>query len=394
MKTEVEIADIISTFFNEQLRIQIPVFQQQALNALKLCRTEALGGHKEVCTSCGIVKYAYNSCRNRACPKCQGLKKEMWIIQREEELLPISYFHVVFTLPHELNGLCLRNPKFMYGLLFNAAWYTLNTFSNDPKWLGAKSAATMILHTWGQKLNLHPHVHCIVPSGGLTSNGKWQNPKKGNDKFLFPVDAMKIIFKNYFWKILKINLEAGLLTLPKCFPPNSQYYNWKESIYHKDWGIHCKPPFGGVKNVVNYLARYSHRVAITNHRIIDIKEQIVTFRYKDYTDNSKQKVLPLDGTIFLKRFCLHILPPNFRRIRHYGFLSNASKSKSLNLARTALDIVTKIALTRSQRKALAKKRLFGNMINRCSCCKNGQMVIFEIFPGNKDPPRNLISKSH
>lgn len=392
MKPKFEIAQVIDSFFNENFRKKIPVFQQTTLNALKYCRTEALGGHKEVCNSCGLVKYSYNSCRNRSCPKCQGLKKEMWIIQREEELLPISYFHVVFTLPNELNDLCLRNPRFMYDLLFKAAWYTLNSFNLDPKWLGAKSGATMILHTWGQKLQLHPHVHCIVPSGGLNNSGKWQNPKRGNAKFLYPVLAMNNVFRAFFLKNLKHALEAGLLDLPKDFPSSKQYYLWKENLYQKEWVVYAKPPFGGVKNVVKYLARYSHRVAITNHRIIDINEHKVVFKYRDYADNSKEKILPLDGAIFLRRFCLHILPPGFRKIRHVGFLANATKGKSLNLARVALKIATKIALTKTQRLALAKKRVFGNLLNICSCCKIGSMIIFEVFPGNKDPPINWVIK--
>jgi len=388
MKPDFEVADVIDIFFSEAFRKTIPVFQQRTLKALSICRTAALGGHKQVCTSCGIVKYSYNSCRNNACPKCQGLKKEMWIIQREEELLPVSYFHVVFTLPHELNELCLRNPRFMYDLIFKAAWYTLNVFNHDPKWLGAKSGATMVLHTWGQNLQLHPHVHCIVPSGGLNKSGSWQNPKRGNSEFLFPVLAMNKIFKAYFLKTLRRHLEDGLLALPIDFPFTKGYYNWKEKLYNKEWVVYSKPPFGGVKNVVKYLARYSHRVAITNHRIVDISNGKVFFRYRDYADNNRVKILPLDGALFLRRFCLHILPPNFRKIRHYGFLSNAAKTKSLTLARAAFCLATKVALTRNQRKALAKKRVFGNLAHRCSCCGHGQMVIFEIMPGNKDPPNN------
>ena len=393
MKPKFEIADVINKFYTEHFRKQIPVSQQRTLNALRDCRTAVLGGHKEVCTSCGIVQYRYNSCRNRSCPKCQGLKKEMWIIQREEELLPLPYFHVVFTLPHELNGLCLRNPRFMYDLLFKAAWYTLNTFNQDPKWLGAKSGATMVLHTWGQNLQLHPHVHCIVPSGGLKNCGRWQKPKRGNALFLYPVLAMNKVFKAFFLKTLRNELEAGFLSLPKDFPwQKHQYCHWKERLYKKDWVIYCKPPFNGVQNVVKYLARYSHRVAITNHRIIAINDYKVIFKYRDYADNNRSKTLPLDGYHFLRRFCLHILPPNFRKIRHYGFLANATKSMSLNLARMALKVATKSAMSKSQRKILAKRRVFGDNPNRCPCCKQGVMAIFEIIPGNKDPPINWSRK--
>ncbi len=176
MRPKYEIADIINQFYDENFRVRIPVHQQRVLNALRACRTAQLGGHVDACDSCGYTRISYNSCRNRHCPKCQGLQREMWTIQREEELLPVAYFHVVFTLPHELNGLCLHNPKFMYDLLFESAWFILNTFSRDQKWLGAQSAATMLLHTWGSNLSLHPHIHCIVPNGGITKNGDWQKP--------------------------------------------------------------------------------------------------------------------------------------------------------------------------------------------------------------------------
>ena len=212
-----------------------------------------MGGHVDGCDRCGHKRISYNSCRNRHCPKCQGLEKEMWAIQREEELLPISYFHVVFTLPHELNTPCLYNPKFMYGLLFEAAWYVLNTFGTDPKWLGAKSAATMILHTWGQKLTLHPHVHCIVPSGGITPNGDWQKAKRGGVKFLYPILAMNKVYRAYFLKRLPLHLENGELSLPIDFPMGDNYIQWKESLYKKEWLVYAKSPFGGAKHAVKYI---------------------------------------------------------------------------------------------------------------------------------------------
>ena len=235
-----------------------------------------------------------------ACPE----PVEGWIIQREEELLPVPYFHVVFTLPHELNELCLHNPRFMYDLLFESAWYVLQTFAKDPKWLGAQTAATMVLHTWGQNLYLHPHVHCIVPNGGLTNEGKWQNPRKGGPNFLFPILAMNKVYRAYFLKRLKIALEEGMLTLPDNFPKRSDYKTWKEKLYKKEWVVYTKPPFSKPENVVNYLARYSHRIAISNQRIINVTETEVAFSYKDYRDGAKQKTMVLQGKDFLQRFCL------------------------------------------------------------------------------------------
>lgn len=389
MQLKFELADVIDNFFDDDFRKRIPVHQQRTLTALQLCRTASLGGHVDACDACGLLLISYNSCRNRNCPKCQGLQTEMWTIQREEELLPVPYFHVVFTLPHELNGLCLHNPRFMYDLLFESAWYVLQTFANDPKWLGAQSAATMVLHTWGQNLQLHPHVHCIVPSGGLHKNGEWQNPKKSGSDFLYPILAMNKVYRAYFLKQLKKALEGGALSLPDDFPMGKQYNAWKENLYAKEWVVYTKPPFSKPEKVVNYLARYSHRIAISNHRIINVTDTQVTFRYKDYKDSAKQKTMTLDGKIFLQRFCLHIVPERFRKIRHFGFLSNSVKNRCLNLAKRSLLNKLHTALSKAERKAFAMLRLFGQPKNICPCCGKGQMVRVDIWLANKDPPSYL-----
>jgi len=361
-------------------------YHRRTLSALEHCRTAALGGHIDACDHCGLLKISYNSCRNRHCPKCQGLNKEMWIIQQQDMLLAVASFHVVFTLPHELNDLCLHNPKLMYGLLFKAAWHTINTLAKDPKWLGAKTAATMVLHTWSQTMSLHPHLHCIVPNGGLTKDGKWQFPKRGNANFLFPVVAMKKLYKGYFMALLKRAIQQQLLNLPSSFPIGKNYKTWKDALYHKDWVVYSKKPFTGVKHVVNYLARYSHRVAITNHRIKAIEGNKVSFQYKDYKDGAKKKRMTLDATEFIRRFCLHILPSGFRKVRQYGYSSNACKAKSIQLARLALGQKLKTLLKRKERKALALKRLFGEKAHRCPCCKKGMLVLLYSWQNNKDPP--------
>ena len=391
MRSTLELADIINKFYDEPFRQRIPVYKQRTLGALTQCRTAALGGHIDACDRCDHTKISYNSCRNRHCPKCQGLKKEMWAIQREEELLPIAYFHLVFTLPHELNGLCSYNPRLMYNLLFESAWYVLQTFANDPLWLGAKSAATMVLHTWSQKLTLHPHVHCIVPSGGLAADGKWQRSRKGNANFLYPVLAMNQVYKAYFLKILKGYLKGNELKLPKKSPIGKAYYNWKEILYKKEWVVYTKPPFGGAHNVVKYLSRYSHRAAITNQRITDITDDQVTFRYNDYKAGGIHKPTTVNGQEFLKRFCHHILPPRFRKVRHRGFLANASKKKSLTLARRSLGEALLVAMSKQERKDLAKQRIFGVSVNHCPCCKKGQMITMDVFAPNKDPPIAFMS---
>ena len=386
MRPKHEVADIIKQFLPQMTIEKLTNHHKRTLSALERCRTAALGGHIDTCEDCGHLRISFNSCRNRNCPKCQGLNKETWIVQQEDMLLPVAYYHVVFTLPHELNELCLHQPRFMYDLLMKAAWHTINTLANDPKWLGAKTAATMVLHTWSQTLVLHPHVHLIVPNGGLDKEGNWQFPKRGNGNFLFPVVAMKKIFKGFFMAELKKVIAGGMLTLPPNFPFGYHYKLWKNEFYKKDWVVYTKKPFSGVKQVVAYLARYSHRVAITNHRIKNIEDGVVTFQYKDYKDNAKKKLMSLKGTGFLQRFCLHILPQNFRKIRQYGFLSNACKAKSLNQARSSLGAKVRQLLTRKERKELAKKRLFGDKTDACPCCENGKMVTLIIWERNKAPP--------
>ena len=389
MKTKFEIAQVIDQFLDQDLRRQLTVHQQRTLDAIRRCRTAALGGHVDACSDCGNLAISYNSCRNRNCPKCQGLQKEMWILQREEELLPVAYFHVVFTLPHELNELVLRNSRFVYNLLFESAWFVLNKFGRDPKWLGAQSAATMVLHTWGQNLQLHPHVHCIVPAGGLCKTGQWSKPKKGNARFLYPVLAMNKVYKTFFLKQLRTAIESGLLVLPDDFPNNTPYQKWKDNLYQKDWVVYAKPPFSKVENVVKYLARYSHRVAITNQRILNITPTHVHFRYKDYRQNGTPKTMILPGKVFLKRFCMHILPPRFRKIRHYGFLANRTKTKSLDLAKSELLQKLHVALSRTERRALAKARMFGIKQKRCACCGSKKLVLVDAWERNKSPPDYL-----
>ncbi|MEM6379266.1 MAG: IS91 family transposase [Bacteroidota bacterium] len=386
MRPKYEVADIIRQFLPQMNQQKLTSHHRRTLGAIQKCRTAELGGHIDVCDTCGHLRISYNSCRNRNCPKCQGLNKEMWVIQQEDMLLPVAYFHVVFTLPHKLNELCLHQPKFMYDLLMKAAWHTIKTLAKDPKWLGAKTAATMVLHTWSQTLILHPHVHVIVPNGGLDKDGNWCFLKRGTGNFLFPQKAMQKVFQGYFMAQLKATIESGLLTLPPNFPFGYAYKKWKDGLYSKDWVVYTKKPFSGVKKVVGYLARYSHRVAITNHRIKKIDEQTVTFEYKDYKDNAKKKLMTLKGTDFLQHFCLHILPQGFRKVRQYGFLANAAKAKSLALARKSLKAKVAVLLTRKERKALAKKRLFGEQADQCPCCNAGKMQIWLVWQPNKAPP--------
>ena len=294
MKARLEIGEILRGYEGDLTKYSH--HQRRVLWALRDCRTAALGGHIDACDACGNIKISYNSCRNRHCPKCQGLEKELWMLAREEELLPVTYFHVVFTLPHELNDLCRYNAEAMYDLLFSSAKQTLQQFGDDKQWLGAQLGITMVLHTWGQNLSLHPHIHCIVPNGGLRKDGTWQYPKKGNEKFLFPVAAMQSVYKALFMKGLHEKIVNKMINLPPDFPiEKSAYKSWKNALYEKKWVIYAKRPFGGPKQVIEYLGRYTHKVAISNHRLkgFDKDKGMVTFEYKDYKDGGKKKEIKI-----------------------------------------------------------------------------------------------------
>jgi hypothetical protein len=282
----------------------------------------------------------------------------------------------------------------MYDLLFKAAWHTLKTLSLDPKWLGAKPAATILLHTWGQNLSMHPHVHCIVPNGGLAADGEWQFPKRGKANFLYPVKAMQKLYKGYFMQQLKKLLILEDWAFPPDFPVGKAFINWKDELYSKNWVVYTKKPFSGVKNVIHYLGRYSHRVAITNQRIKSITASHVSFTYKDYRTNGNSKLHTLEGKEFLRRFSQHILPSGFRKVRHFGFIANASKAKSIKTARQALHVKQKELLNKAERRSLAKQRIFKKEADRCPCCKKGRMVTVEVLSAARAPPTAMNSQAH
>lgn len=351
-------------------------WQLRTLSALSKCRTSALGGHIDGCMSCEILRISYNSCRNRHCPKCQGNEREAWIQAREKELLPVAYFHVVFTLPSELNSLCMQYPKLMYDSLFDASWDTINTFAKDEKHLGATTGMISILHTWGQQLTLHPHLHCIIPAGGLTKEGKWKHTKT-NGNYLFPVKALSVVFRAKYVYHLRKNLlvfnekNNTQLILPKHII---------DSCFKKPWVVYAKRPFSGVNSVVEYLGRYTHKVAISNHRIkaINPTTHSITFSYKDYKEGGKKKLLTLNSMDFICRFSLHILPKAFVRIRHYGILSSTSKTKAIAEIRKQLPPVKQSA-TKHQAKPYNPLQ--------CPCCKKETMVRLLDF-NQRGPPTN------
>jgi putative transposase/transposase-like zinc-binding protein len=324
-----EVADIVRRFgpaFREKYQGQLSRAHLRTLGAIEDCRTAALGGHAYQCAECGARKIVYNSCRNRHCPKCQSLEKEEWLEQRRAELLPIPYFHVVFTVPEELNPLAVSHPKLLYSLLFHCASETLLEIAADPKHLGARIGILAVLHTWSQKLTLHPHVHCIVTGGGLSIDGDWWVGCRSD--FFLPVRVLKKLFRGKLLAALKA--AAGSGELPSTHLPDL------DALYRKSWVVYCKPPFGSPEQVLAYLARYTYRVAISNSRLVRLEGEEVTFTWRDYADHDRMREMTLSGEEFLRRFLLHVLPDRFVRIRYYGLLANRNREKALALCRKVL----------------------------------------------------------
>lgn len=338
-RRSVEIADIVrahSPAFVSQFG-PFPDHVHRAFYDIAHCRTAAMGGHVETCLACGAERHAYNSCRNRHCPKCQGSARHDWVAARVADLLPVPYFHVVFTLPHALRPVALYNPREMYDLLFRTAAATLKKVAADPRHLGAKIGFTAVLHTWGQKLDLHPHLHCVVPAGGLYEDGsRWVH---GDPQFFLPVRVLSAVFRAKFLEGLYLLHARGNLRLEGQLRPwrtRDRFGIFLGRMKAKPWVVYSKPPFGGPDQVVRYLGQYTHRTAITNHRLLSHRHGQVTFSYKDYADGNCTKLLTLPALQFLRRFAFHILPPRFVRIRHYGFLANAGRKKSLAQCRSLL----------------------------------------------------------
>ena len=347
---------------------------KKTLQALTLCRTKALGGHVTVCKSCGVESISYNSCRNRHCPKCQATNRERWIVERESELLPVPYYHIVFTLPHHFNELLPKHGKEVYHALFTAAWQTIKAFAADPKYLGAKTGMVSILHTWGQQLWLHPHVHCIVPGGGITLSGKWKSCKyKG--KYLFPKKALSKVFRAKFMAGLRKKMDIPQYIAKKAFQIK--------------WVVDARRPFATPKTVVEYLGRYTHKIAISNHRLVDVNEQSVSFTYKDYRQGGKQKQATLDGVEFLRRFASHILPHGFVRIRHYGFLASRNKPEELNLAKRHFGW-PEWSRVKYSWVEIAREKLNYNPL-QCPHCGEVSLIIIKVMEPERGPPENKMA---
>jgi hypothetical protein len=336
-----EVADIIrqyGTRFIETERAWLTGQHRRVLRAIARCRTAALGGHLDRCTACGHRAISFNSCRDRHCPKCLTHARDQWLAERERELLPVAYAHVVFTLPHALAGLALQNKRVLYDLLFQASAATLLEVARTRKHLGAALGFLSVLHTWGQTLLHHPHVHCVVPAGGLAPDGTgWVHARPS---FFLPVKILSRVFRGKVVAGLIAAFRAGTLALPtdlRHLTDEATFRAWLRTLFHHDWVVYAKPPFGGPGHVLHYLARYTHRVAISNHRLVDVTDAQVTFRWKDYRHGSQVRLMTLSAEEFLRRFCLHVLPKGFVRIRFYGFLAPRCRTEALRRCRRALD---------------------------------------------------------
>lgn len=367
--SRVELADIVrrhGAAFRATHRLCS--IQHRALNAIERCRTPALGGELYQCDSCNAQRYVYHSCRNRHCPKCQTRAKERWLAAQRAELLPVPYYHLVFTLPHELNAIAQGRLREICGMLFAAASQTLVEFGHNPRWLGGEIAATVVLHTWGQTLNQHLHVHCLIAAGALSETGAWLRCRRG---FLFPVKALSIVFRAKFLAALgKLLVQPPLLA----------------ALWAKQWVVYAKRPFAGPEQVLEYLGRYTHRTAISNERLLSVEAQSVRFRYKDYAHGCRRKVMQLDAVEFLRRFALHILPRGFNRIRHYGLLANRNKRALLAKARAALLMVPTPTVSRIESVCTFWQRVAGIDIARCTRCHVGVLRLVATLLAATHPP--------
>lgn len=368
-----DLGDIVRRFLPALVKKKgLSPHQLKVLSALSNCRTSQMGGSAMVCNQCGSIHYFMHSCRNRHCPRCQGIDKELWIEDRKHDLLPVKYFHVVFTVPHELLELFRFNREIMYNLLFEKSWQTLCTFARDPKLLGGQLGAIAILHTWDQQLKFHPHVHFIVPAGGIDNHGRWKNSKQQGE-FLFDVKHLSSKFSATFVEKLRILKQQGKI---KKFVPRD--------LIKSPWVVYAKQAFGSAQSVVEYLGRYTHRVAISNARILKVTDTHVTFRWCNRKKGYATEIQTLTGVVFLERFLDHIVPAAFRRIRHLGLLSPRNKKEALEKIRQQLSphFMEQPRLTRAEVLSL---RFGERSLLLCREC-GGTLTVWETFQRERAPP--------
>jgi hypothetical protein len=380
-----EVADVFRRYgeaFRESVAATLSTAQRRVMTAIELCRTAALGGHVEQCNQCNHQHISYNSCRDRHCTKCQSLARAEWLEKREAELLDVPYFHIVFTLPAPLAAIAYHNKEVVYDILFRTAAETLQTIAADPKHLGAEIGFFGVLHTWGQTLTLHPHLHIVVAGGGLSADGtRWIACRP---KFFLPVKVLSRLFRRLFLEALERAFDAGTLQFFSALEPlrtRRAFLRYLAPLREAVWVVYSKAPFAGPEQVLRYVARYTHRVAISNDRLLDIENGRVTFSWKDYRDNNQRKIMALAAGEFIRRFLMHVLPNGFKRIRHYGLLANCCRARKLALCRQLLRMPPHqpgVHLKNDYRKRY--EALTGRSLIQCPLCKHGQMVVIEVLP--------------
>jgi hypothetical protein len=393
-RPKLEVADVVRRYgavYRQKHEASLSCAERRVLQAIEDCRTAALGGHVEQCDSCQHQRIAYNSCANRHCPKCQSLARAQWIEDRQSQLLPVEYFHVVFTLPEEIAAIAFQNKAIVYDLLFRATAQTLTTIAADPKHLGARIGFFAVLHTWGQSLQHHPHAHCVVPGGGLSPDGqRWISCRPG---FLLPVRVLSRFFRRCFLEMLEKLFGAGQLRFCSSLEAlrgREAFQRYLAPLRVKEWVVYSKAPFAGPQQVLDYVGRYTHRVAISNNRLLDIKEGQVTFCWKDYRDENQQKVMTLQADEFIRRFLLHVLPPGFQRIRYYGLLGNRHREENLSRCRQLLGMdTTNTAAAETPTPTDYRDRyeaLTGISLHQCPACREGRMLRMDVLTPSKAVP--------
>lgn len=388
-----EVADIVRRYgeaYRETAGLSLSTAQRRVMTAVETCRTAALGGHVEQCDTCGQQRLAYNSCRNRHCPKCQSLARAAWIEQRTAELLDCEYFHVVFTVPEPIAALALQNKRVVYGLLFRATAETLQTIAADPQHLGAAIGFFAVLHTWGQTLVHHPHLHCVVPGGGLSPDGtRWIACRPG---FFLPVRVLSRLFRRVFLAQLDAAFTAGTLRLTGSLSALRDPDAWARylaPVRQLEWVVYAKRPFAGAPQVLDYVGRYTHRVAISNDRIRDIDHDQVRFTYKDYRADPAQsvKTMTIAATEFLRRFLLHVLPLGFHRIRYYGFLGPRHRAEKLSRCRQCLASTSTVTTVQAAADPPRLDGRTGVSLRVCPACGRGHLIVIDHRPPTGRPSR-------
>jgi hypothetical protein len=386
-RPRLEVADVLRRYgdaYREEHGASLSTAQRRVMSAIERCRTAALGGHLEQCDQCQHQRNCYDSCGNRHCPKCQSLARAKWIEDRQAELLLTDYFHVVFTVPGEIAAIAYQNKRVIYSILFRATAKTLQTIAADPKHLGAEIGFFAVLHTWGQNLLHHPHLHCVVPGGGLSPDGtRWISCRPG---FFLPVRVLSRLFRRLFLELLEKAFDSGRLRFFSALHElqhRQTFLRYLAPVRKAEWVVYAKPPFAGPQQVLDYVGRYTHRVAISNNRLLDIDDGQVQFRWKDYRNDNQQKIMPLSADEFIRRFLLHVLPDGFQRIRYFGFLGNRYRQQKLARCRQLLGMASSEQTPQAPEPQKDYRdryeELTGVSLRQCPVCHRGRMVVVGVL---------------